>query len=70
MILSVPRVARGGEGLWADRISKDVDQQLASKGLAMQPSGGDVRVSALGRVAERQSYTTFHDGIGGGGYVP
>ncbi len=55
-----------GNSLWTDRIRKDVDQQLASKGLTMQPSGGDVRVSALGRVTEQQSYTTFYDGMGGG----
>jgi hypothetical protein len=55
-----------GNSLWADRIRRDVNQQLMAKGLTMVPSGGDVSVSALGRVNEQQSYTTFYDGMGGG----
>ena len=32
----------------------------------MEPSGGDIRVSALGHVNLEQSYKTFYDGLGGG----
>lgn len=55
-----------GNSLWTDRIRRDVDQQMSSKGLSMQQSGGDIDIAAIGRVTQQQSYTTFYDGLGGG----
>ena len=52
--------------LWTDRIKQAVDQQLSAKGLTMQPSGGAIAVTAMGRTKEEQSYNTFYDGLGGG----
>jgi hypothetical protein len=52
--------------LWDDRIKRAVESQLTAKGLTMQPSGGDLVVTAMGRTTEQQNYTTFYDGLGGG----
>jgi len=55
-----------GDTLWADRISRDVDEQLVAKGLTKVASGGDVSVSAFGATHNQQSLETFYDGFGGG----
>lgn len=57
-----------GNSLWIDRIKLAVDQQLSSKGLSLQPSGGDVGVAALGRTTKELSYNTFYNRMGGGWY--
>ncbi|HVW08100.1 MAG TPA: DUF4136 domain-containing protein [Bryobacteraceae bacterium] len=52
--------------LWTDRIQRAVDQELAAKGLTKQPNDGDIRVAAIGRTKESQTYTTFYNDLGGG----
>jgi hypothetical protein len=54
------------DSLWADRIQRDVDQQLSAKGWTMTPSGGDVSVAAWGKTKNEQTLNTFYDGLGGG----
>ena len=58
--------ADAGDSLWSDRIRRAVDQQLSAKGMTMVQAGGDMGVTAMGRTTERQTYTTFYDGLGGG----
>lgn len=55
-----------GNPLWVDRIKRAVDQQLSAKGWTMEPSGGQVAVSAFGSTKDQQSLETFYDGLGGG----
>jgi len=54
-----------GNSLWADRITRDVDEQLAAKGLTKVASGGDLGVSAFGATQNQQSIETFYNGFGG-----
>ncbi len=54
------------DSLWADRIRNDIDEQLQKKGWTRVESGGDVAISAFGRVRNEQTLVTFYDGIGGG----
>ncbi len=58
--------ADAGNSLWVDRITRDVDEQLAAKGLTKVASGGDLGVSAFGATQNQQSIDTFYDGFGGG----
>lgn len=58
--------AEAGNSLWADRIMADVDAQLQAKGLTKVASGGDLAVSAFGRMQNQQTLETFYDGFGGG----
>lgn len=58
--------ADAGDSLWVDRITRDVDEQLAAKGLTKVASGGDLGVSAFGATHNQQSIDTFYDGFGGG----
>jgi hypothetical protein len=55
-----------GDSLWSDRIRQAVSEQLGTKGLTPQESGGDLSIAAMGRTREEQSYSTFYNGIGGG----
>jgi hypothetical protein len=55
-----------GNSLWSDRITRDVDAQLAAKGLTKVASGGDLGVSAFGSTHNQQSLETFYNGFGGG----
>jgi len=57
-----------GNSLWSDRITRDVDAQLAAKGLTKVASGGDLGVSAFGSTHNQQSLETFYNGFGGGWY--
>jgi hypothetical protein len=57
--------AKATDDLWADRITQDVDAQLAAKGWTKVESGGDATVSAFGRVRNEQTLETFYDGLGG-----
>jgi hypothetical protein len=57
--------AKPADNPWADRITRDVDTQLARKGWTKVQSGGDMVVSAFGRTHDAetlQSYST--DGFG------
>ncbi len=58
--------AKASNDLWADRITRDVDAQLAAKGWTKVESGGDATVSAFGRTHNEQTLQTFYDGFGGG----
>lgn len=59
---------RAGNSLWQDRITSAVDSQLAAKGLQRVGSGGDLAVSAFGKVNERDTLQTFYDGFPGWGW--
>ena len=50
------------------RIRDEVSKQLNARGWQMVPSGGDVTIHAIGGVKTQQEYTTFYDGLGGGGF--
>ena len=52
--------------LWQDRIQKDVDAALQSKGFQMEASGGDLGVTAFGSSQNQQTLNTFYDNLGGG----
>ena len=54
--------------LWKQRIMSAVDSELAAKGLTKVESGGDVAVSAFGKVTEQQTMQTFYDGFPGWGW--
>jgi hypothetical protein len=54
------------DSLWADRIRRDVDEQLSAKGWTMAPGGGDVAIAAWGKTKNEQTLNTFYDGLGGG----
>jgi hypothetical protein len=58
--------AKASNDLWADRITKDVDQQLAAKGWTKVESGGDATVSAFGRTHNEQTLESYYNGFGGG----
>ena len=58
--------AKGSTDLWTDRITQDVDQQLAAKGWSKVQAGGEAGVSAFGRTHNEQTLDTFYTGIGGG----
>ncbi len=45
--------------LWSDRIKRDVNNALASKGWVEVPSGGDASVSAFGTTREQPTLDTF-----------
>jgi hypothetical protein len=55
-----------GNGLWADRIQRDVDSQLQSKGWTRVPSGGDAAVTAFGSTRQQPTLETFYDTFGPG----
>lgn len=55
-----------GNSLWSDRIVRDVDAQLAAKGLTKVASGGDLSISGFGSTHNQQSLETFYNGFGGG----
>lgn len=55
-----------GDSLWDDRLTQDVDSQLAAKGWTKVESGGDAMVSAFRSTTNQQTLQTFYDGFGGG----
>lgn len=57
---------RASDQLWQERITRDVDQQLAAKGWRRVPDGGDVALMAFGSRSNQQSLNTFYDDLGGG----
>lgn len=52
--------------LWADRIRRDVNGQLAAKGWMEIPSGGQAAVSAFSATKNQRSLETFYNGFGPG----
>lgn len=55
-----------GDDLWADRIQRNVNTQLAARGWTLVPSGGDVQVAAFGATRVQPSLETFYSGFGPG----
>jgi hypothetical protein len=51
--------------IWDDRVKDAVDKELAAKGWAQVPSGGDVALTAIEKTSVHQQYDTFYDGFGG-----
>ncbi len=52
--------------LWQDRITKNVDDQLAALGWRKVESGGDAGVAAFGSTHDQRTLDTFYSGFGGG----
>lgn len=52
--------------LWQDRITRNVEAQLAARGLTKVESGGDASVAAFGSTHEERALETFYSGFGGG----
>lgn len=57
---------KASDDLWAERIERDVDGQLAAKGWTKVGSGGAATVSAFGRTHNEQTLETYYSGFGGG----
>ncbi len=56
------------EPLWKQRIMSAVDSEMSAKGFQKVESGGDVGVSAIGKLTERDTMQTFYDGFPGWGW--
>lgn len=52
--------------LYEQRLRDDITQDLQSHGLQLVPSGGDLAVTAIGGVQNKQEYNTFYSGLGPG----
>lgn len=57
---------KAGSQLWADRIQRDVNAELAAKGWREVPSGGQAAVAAFGATRNQKSLQTFYEGFGPG----
>jgi len=57
---------QAANGLWQERIQRDVDTALQDKGWRKSESGGDAGVAAFGAAQNQQTLQTFYNGIGGG----
>jgi hypothetical protein len=55
-----------GSSLWADRIRRDVNEQLAAKGWTEVPSGGQAEVAAFGATKDQPTLETFYSSFGPG----
>ena len=53
---------------YEQRIKDEMTKDLSQAGWQMVPSGGDVSITAIGGVKDKQEYNTFYDGLGGGGW--
>jgi Domain of unknown function (DUF4136) len=51
--------------IWDSRVKAAIDQQLSAKGWTQVPTGGDVAIVAVEKVAIHQQYDTTYDGFGG-----
>jgi hypothetical protein len=54
------------DSLWADRIKRDVNAQLAAKGWTEVNSNASATIAAFRSTQNQQSLETFYDGFGGG----
>lgn len=54
--------------LWKQRIMSAVDSELASKGMTRVESGGDLAVSAFGKVTQQDTMETYYNGFPGWGW--
>lgn len=59
------RGANASNDLWAKRIERDVDQELAAEGWTKVQAGGDAVVSAFGRAYNERTLATYYNGLGG-----
>ena len=55
-----------GNDLWAQRIRRDVNAELAAKGWTEGPSGAQAQVTAFGSTREQPTLETFYDTFGPG----
>ncbi len=55
-----------GNSLWADRIRRDVNADMAARGWVEVPSGGQTEVTAFGATREQPTLETFYSGFGPG----
>ena len=53
---------------YEQRIKDEVTKDLSQAGWQMVPSGGDVAITAIGGVHNKQEYNTFYTGLGGLGW--
>jgi hypothetical protein len=54
--------------LFEQRIKDEVTKDLTQAGWQPVASGGDVAITAIGNVHDKQEYNTFYNGLGGGGW--
>jgi Domain of unknown function (DUF4136) len=54
--------------LFEQRIKDEVTKDLTQAGWQPVENGGDVSITAIGNVHDKQEYNTFYDGLGGGGW--
>lgn len=52
--------------LYRQRITDQVTRDLESHGWQAVPSGGDIAITAIGDVTDKQQYNTFYTGLGPG----
>lgn len=57
---------QANDQLWADRIKRDIDAQLAAKGWTQVDSNPNVTICAFKTTHNERSMQTFYDGLGGG----
>jgi hypothetical protein len=53
-----------GNSLWAQRIRRDVNAELAAKGWHEVPSGGEAAIAAFGATRQQPTLQTFYSGLG------
>ena len=53
--------------LFEQRVRDAVDKDLSARGWQRVETGGDVAVTAVGTTKDQKEYSSFYDGIGGGG---
>jgi hypothetical protein len=53
---------------YEQRIKDEITKDLSQAGWRMVPSGGDVAITAIGGVHDKQEYNTFYNGLGGLGW--
>ncbi len=52
--------------LYRQRLRDDISRDLQAHGLQMVPSGGDLAITAIGGVHDKQEYNSFYSGLGPG----
>ena len=52
--------------LYQQRLRDDISHDLQAHGLQMVPSGGDLAITAIGGVHDKQEYNSFYSGLGPG----
>lgn len=56
----------GSDELFTDRIRSEIARDLTARGWQQVPKGGDVVVTAIGGMRDKQEYNTFYTGFGPG----